>query len=681
MKRHRVSYQTFNPECEPDIEIEDLQDLEREGELPEDTAVPASVNFEVPVSLEVPGTPPIDSEDPVPDSGGSGSSKSSLRSKFRGFSKKMKPGVKVTRTNSSSSNSSVKAELSLIPDMTAFEDLSSAASQAPELSVLRSKPRGPVRRPPNREHREAATETPPTDIFTEIAATVVPGLDQEATPVPDEPNPGATEAPESERENLITEHPEETGTDESEKKHPPPTSPRKVPSGQTTPGSGNLGLASILAAGLGKAKVRASKSHENLLTAAEKEEVEQKKSVDFLSEKMSQPLPTRPTPRPRPVSVFKPVLPQVDPAKEKGEELKMPPIATKRQTVESKSTIPEVPKEEKSAVVSSSEEPRAEHVEAKDGVDRAEKKEEEAAEKLPLVKVVNSGTDGEIKKSPSVSRKPIPVLPKPKDKPVDLKSKGEGEVKRPPVAGNRPKPTTVKPMKPPQASTKPKVTQESPEKVTVENKNASASDLAEKTKNSELGEEKEKIVEKNPDSLDSSSEQVSPPATQAPVESSDTSTTSSDLFENASDKSSYSEIRSVSLSSPKKPLYPIKPTPLTPTKPTKMSFGQSRSSEDGAEATSPKLRSPIASHMSSPKLISPAHPLPKPNPAKKKSTSEAEENAEKNSQESNENPAESGTKLEVTKPRPSESWVVISDDDEGGKVSSGNNDEIASSDT
>ena len=304
MKRHRVSYSNFNPQNNADNKSEDLE-LDKEPEPAEDLTVD-------PIPQIIQTNPSVDAEEllnvseeaiaeATPELATKGSKRfvkpkfmSSLKGKKEEKEKKSKPAK---RNDSSSSAKNVKSESDLATDIATFDDLSKVAVQAPNLDLVKSKPRGPPRRPPRRKETPPI-DTPPadSDIFAALSAASVPGFES----VPDVVDETSREDRPS---NLdLTDQPElpENTEDLSEKKSPPPTSPRKP---LKPPISMGPGLASVLQAGLVKAKVRASKSHDNIFEElADENSLEHAKSRTVRKTDSQPVTAAKPKPKQRPDS-------------------------------------------------------------------------------------------------------------------------------------------------------------------------------------------------------------------------------------------------------------------------------------------------------------------------------------------------------------------------------------------
>ena len=302
MKRHRVSYSNFNPQISGDNKSEDLE-LDKEPELPVDLTVdPVPKIIQTNPSVDVEELHNVSDEaipEATPELATKGSKRfgkpkfmSSLKGKKEEKEKKSKPAK---RNDSTSSAKNVKSESDSLPDIATFDDLSKEAVQAPNLDFVKSKPRGPPRRPPRRKE-QTPTDTPQedSDIFAKLSATSAPGFES----VPDVVDETSKDGRPS---NLdLTNRPElpENTESLSEKKAPPPTSPRKPQKTQIGMGPG---LASVLQEGLIKAKVRASKSHENIFEEASNDNPLEKAKVRTIRKTDSQPITSvKPKPPQRP---------------------------------------------------------------------------------------------------------------------------------------------------------------------------------------------------------------------------------------------------------------------------------------------------------------------------------------------------------------------------------------------
>eukprot|EP00800_Vazella_pourtalesii_P011969 TRINITY_DN285_c0_g1_i2.p1 TRINITY_DN285_c0_g1~~TRINITY_DN285_c0_g1_i2.p1 ORF type:complete len:1626 (+),score=422.20 TRINITY_DN285_c0_g1_i2:106-4983(+) len=303
MKRHRVSYSNFNPQISGDNRSEDLE-LDKESEPPEDLTVdPVPKIMHTDPSVDVEELHNVSDEaiaEATSDLGTKGSKRfgkpkfmSSLKGKKEEKDKKTKPAK---RNDSTSSSKNVKSGSDSVPDIATFDDLSKVAVLAPNLELIKSKPRGPPRRPPRRKE-PTPTDIPQTDsdIFTDLTAASVPGFES----VPD----AVDETSRDDRPSTLdlTDQPELPENAESmPEKVPPPTSPRKPQKPQIGMGPG---LASVLQGGLVKARVRASKSHENIFDELANDNPLDKSKDKTVRKADSQPITAvKPKPKQRPDS-------------------------------------------------------------------------------------------------------------------------------------------------------------------------------------------------------------------------------------------------------------------------------------------------------------------------------------------------------------------------------------------
>ena len=347
MKRHRVSYQTYSPHF--DVDTKSMDSAEISGNL-EKPGEGSGITDPIPAILHTnPSAEIIENtqnvqddtqteQDNLPKQGAKRFAKPKFMASLKGKKdekdkkedkekkedKKSKSN-KSQRSGSATSTTIAKPEPNLLPDISTFNEVSKEATRAPDIDVTKSKPRGPARRPPRRRELQpggAETAQESGDIFAELASTAVAGL--ENIPVPDKSQFSLDLAD----KDIPTEHSDNTGA-AVEAKSPPPTSPRKPQGTQLTPVGMGPGLASVLQGGLGKAKLKASRSHENIFDDSNKEENVERKNSDRTARKIeSHPIMPKPKLLPRPDSKI-----LVSPEEKNGETTKRTepqsgPIAT-----------------------------------------------------------------------------------------------------------------------------------------------------------------------------------------------------------------------------------------------------------------------------------------------------------------------------------------------------------------
>ncbi|KAI6650476.1 Trans-3-hydroxy-L-proline dehydratase [Oopsacas minuta] len=323
MKRHRVSYSTFNPEFNIDTKSEDLDDLESDSQPSEISADPIPKIIETTAPCDVSDIQNVcegataDSTQETATKHGKRFGKPKFINSLKGKKEKEDKDKKSKPAKRNDSSSSLKkVETDSLPDITTFDDLSKVAAQAPDLDMHKSKPRGPPRRPPRRKERTApdiAKEE--IDLFTEISNASAPGFEN-VPEAEDEPVVKDRSQLKLEMTDQASSAKQPEGTEE--KKVAPPTSPRKA---MKVPIGMGPGLASVLQGGLGKAKLAATKSSENIFQESIMDEDLPEKTVSSQTVRKtdSQPIPSKPKPKQRPDN--KAIKP--------AEEINEPPVAAK----------------------------------------------------------------------------------------------------------------------------------------------------------------------------------------------------------------------------------------------------------------------------------------------------------------------------------------------------------------